>query len=344
MKKTVILIWLVFAIFSCGTGGMKLAGEWLSAKDGEMLYLSRDGYVDSAVVKNGKFEFALANAEPYEYVLSRENNGKREILLVYLDYCSTYIKLSDETERMWNKNFIKCEILGNPVGAIVWDLVYFALKTQSPFEDSALLQRLRDVAKRGDMASAYALYKYGAIFTCCMDYDEVMGYWNQLPEEIKQSTLGKEVQTEIAKKLPLTKGGVAPDFTLNTPEGKSVVFSEFIKGKKAVLINFWGSIYPPCRKKNEEILALYNKFHEKGFDVIGVSLDSEKEAWVKAIEEDKMPWPQVSELKGMDGNMRELYDFVALPNFVLVDGSGKVLANLQDWRRGVTETVENIFK
>ena len=343
IRKLFILIGLFGALFSCKSKEkeMTLAGEWLSAGEGQMLYLKNGEWVDSVEVKNGKFEFDLEGREPDEYLLSRMNEGKPELLLVYLDDCHTYLKLEEEVEQTGNYAWIKCGIEGNPVGAATWDAVLLGLK--DTWSETAV-RKYREVAARGDLASAFILWKFALVCVEFMTFDELNGYINNLPEAVKQSAVGKRMYSAMEKLLPLTKGAVAPDFTLNTPEGEPVSLSEYVKGKKVVLIDFWASFCAPCRAKNPVVLALYDKFHEKGFDVLGVSLDDDKEAWLKAIKEDKLPWVHVSELKGWKGDMPKLYNFSGIPNLVLVDGSCKILATSLELHRDLNKVVESLFE
>ena len=341
-KNLLVLMMLSLAMFACQTEGkkMSLSGEWLSAEKGQMLYLAGNEWVDSVEVRNGKFEFNLDGKEPDEYVLSRINKGEREILLVYLDNCRTYLKLG-EAEQVGNIAWIKCEIEGNPVGAVTWDAVFSAMKD---LWGETTIRKFREVSMRGDLASAFILWKYASICVEFMTYDELTGYMNKLSEEVKLSPVGKRMFSDLGEVLTMAKGATAPDFTLNTPDGKSVSLSEYVKEKKVVLIDFWASWCAPCRAKNPEVLALYDKYHKDGFDVLGVSLDTDKDAWMRAIQEDKLPWTHVSELQGWDGNMRVLYNFNGLPNLVLVDGSRRILATSSELHRGLKEVLENLFK
>lgn len=347
MDKLFVCVLLVLSLFACQAEDEKisLAGEWRTAKDGQVLYLqAKSGRVDSSVVRKGKFEFVLVDTVPDEYILWRVNNGKKAWLRVYLDHCQTHLKLSNETEKLQGADFMKCEITGNPVGAITWDLVRSSLMENDLFRDSVFLQRLREVVERGDMASAYAFMKFGAILADYMTYDEVMGYWNRLPETIKQGVVGKRGKNQLDKYLPFSKGGTLPDFTLNTANGQPVTLSEFVKGKKAVLIVFWASWVPSCPPRNLEVLTLYNKFHEKGLDILGISLDTKKDAWLKSVKENKLPWTQVSDPNMWDAEIAKLYMVNSVPSFILVGEDGKVLANSTQLYRELGKVIENVFK
>lgn len=93
-------------------------------------------------------------------------------------------------------------------------------------------------------------------------------------------------------------GQTAPNFTLNTPEGNPLSLAD-IKGKVKI-IDFWASWCNPCRQANPEVVEIYKEYHPKGLEILGVSLDNNQEAWVKAIEDDGLTWNHVSDLKGWE--------------------------------------------
>jgi thiol-disulfide isomerase/thioredoxin len=98
-----------------------------------------------------------------------------------------------------------------------------------------------------------------------------------------------------------------------------------LKGK-VVLIDFWASWCGPCRKENPNVVSLYEKYKDKGFTVFSVSLDSDKNAWMRAIETDKLIWPyHISELKRWDGLLSRSYGVNSIPFTVLIDAEGKVI-------------------
>ena len=119
-------------------------------------------------------------------------------------------------------------------------------------------------------------------------------------------------------------GGVAPDFTMNTPEGVPMKLSDH-KGK-VLLVDFWASWCGPCRRENPNVVAAYKKYHDKGFDVLGVSLDRTKDRWLQAIEKDGLIWHHVSDLKGWKNEAAALYGVRSIPATVLLDKEGKIIA------------------
>jgi peroxiredoxin len=120
----------------------------------------------------------------------------------------------------------------------------------------------------------------------------------------------------------------AADFTQKDTFGKDVKVSDF-KGNY-ILIDFWASWCAPCRSEIPDFIKVYENYHSKGFQILGVSLDKKKEMWFGAIQKDKIPWKNVSDLKGWTSSAARTYKIVSLPNNILIDPSGKIIAKNLD--------------
>jgi thiol-disulfide isomerase/thioredoxin len=155
----------------------------------------------------------------------------------------------------------------------------------------------------------------------------------------EQKALFKIVMNDANKKSPLLDfvdtrlkeieanrmiGTMAPSFLLKDPKGKEYTLEDFKGGY--TLVDFWASWCAPCRVANRKITPLYNKYKDKGFKIVSISFDDDKEKWVKAIEEDQIPWVQVSDLKGFNASeIKKLYKVKTLPTTYVLNPEGKVV-------------------
>jgi thiol-disulfide isomerase/thioredoxin len=140
----------------------------------------------------------------------------------------------------------------------------------------------------------------------------------------KDNTYADKILQRIELLQALEKGAVAPNFSLNTPEGETLSMHE-IPGKVKI-IDFWASWCYPCRKENPFMVKLYEKYHEKGLEIIGVSLDNDHKKWTAAIEKDGLPWIQISALKKWQCKSVKLYDVKSVPHTVILDGENRIIA------------------
>jgi peroxiredoxin len=154
------------------------------------------------------------------------------------------------------------------------------------------------------------------------------GFFTQFREQVdrmEQQEIALKMQEEEQKRLAslLPLGSVAPDIRQQTPDGGTFALSD-LRGK-VVLIDFWASWCRPCRMENPNVKRVYSKYASKGFEILGVSLDKDQGAWVKAIQDDGLPWKHVSDLGFWSNAAAQEYGVTSIPYTVLVDRDGKIL-------------------
>jgi len=122
----------------------------------------------------------------------------------------------------------------------------------------------------------------------------------------------------------LKLGKPAPPLVLHTLDGQSIATGDLLG--QVVIVTFWASWCGPCRKENPNVVAMYKKYHAKGFEIFGVSLDDNKEKWMKAVEADGLVWNHVSDLRAWENAAAKLYGVTSIPFALLLDKEGKIVA------------------
>ncbi|MFA9214939.1 MAG: thioredoxin-like domain-containing protein [Candidatus Methylacidiphilales bacterium] len=146
----------------------------------------------------------------------------------------------------------------------------------------------------------------------------------KLYSKFQNSKYAAVLHSRVQGMAATATGSLAPEIKLNDPYGKEFALSS-LRGK-VVMIDFWASWCAPCRKENPKVVALYQKYHDKGFDILGVSLDNNREKWINAINADKLTWYHVSDLLQWNTPLLRTYNFESIPHTVLIDKEGKIIA------------------
>lgn len=259
--------------------------------------------IDSVKVVGGKFSFKTKIKLPELYGLSV--NTANTPLYIFLEKTPITVKLSPA--KYYSNSVVE--------GSASQDLFEVYKKTQNVDISKFITEH------PGSIVSAYVLYRN---WSYRLTPDQILQNIALLDKSQQNSTYVKELKELVTVLNGLAIGKKAPDFVSKDPEGKSVRFSENLKGY--TLVDFWASWCGPCRKENPNIVAAYKEFHDKGFNIIGISLDKKKENWIKGIQDDHLDWLQVSELIYWNSEIAKLYGVRAIPANYLVDSKGIIVA------------------
>lgn len=176
-----------------------------------------------------------------------------------------------------------------------------------------------------------------------MEADVLESYLAGLNPKLDSVPFIITLKKRVAKLKLVTIGQQAPDFTLNDTLGNPVKLSDVYSKNEYTLIDFWASWCGPCRRENPNVVAVFNKYKAKGFEVFGISLDGDKGKWLKAIADDQLTWPHVSDLKGWKNQAAALYSVNSIPANLLVDKTGKIIGrNLREEK--LRETIAGLLK
>jgi peroxiredoxin len=174
--------------------------------------------------------------------------------------------------------------------------------------------------------------------------DVDFAYFQKVITNLDGKANGNEIydllKQQVSQLSALAPGTMAPEINLPQPNGDMLSLSSF-RGKY-VLIDFWASWCGPCRRENPNVKKVYDKYHSKGFEILGVALDKTQAAWVTAIEQDQLNWKHVSDLKYWQSSVVPAYQVQAIPLTFLIDKEGKIIAkNLRG--QALEDKLEEIF-
>ena len=190
-------------------------------------------------------------------------------------------------------------------------------------EDGKRMARTKDYAYTNNksVVSAYLTMRNNYY----LELPELDSITSNFDNSITKTKYVKALRDRVTILQRVAIGLSFTDFTLNDTTGNPLSLSSLI-GENYLLIDFWASWCGPCRRENPNLVAVYNDYNTKGFDIIGVSLDTDKNNWIKAIEKDSLTWSHVSDLQGWNSVAGKLYAVNAIPHSVILNENGTIVA------------------
>lgn len=362
MKRTFLLGLAIYPAFLFAqTAPFSVKGKVGKLNTPSKIYLlypgsQGDQVTDSSAVTNGEFSFKGSVEEPVQAILVLDSKGsglrnirpddKPDVLRLYLEKGTVSVNSADSLSKAAvsgkvNAENKKLQATLKPMGEklTAFNKEYMASTAEQKASQEymeglkkrydAMMDEQNEILKgfiKANPSSYVSLTALRSIAGSSPDPAEIEPLLNGLSPELKKSASLKPLiqSLEAAKKTAV--GTQAMDFTQNDPEGKPVKLSDF-RGKY-VLLDFWASWCGPCRQENPNVVKAYNKYKDKNFTVLSVSLDRQngKEAWLKAIKDDGLTWTHVSDLQFWNNEAAKMYGVQSIPKNFLIDPQGKIIA------------------
>lgn len=357
MKKilSITAILLLCMLSACAEKeGYTVSGKAEGTVDGDTVYLcDMQGFfqmtpVDTAIVKNGEFEFTGSQqGAAMRFIVpthkgSAEGLGMADFILENANIrIQTFLQKSQKKAVVESdgKNaalYRQFEALDKSWSEKInpsWDIVREKKGTEAQI---AAAQATMDSLTAQRNAAVYGFIKQHIPSGTS---DMLMSYeWRNLTEK-QQDELLAMFKTQgpdmpnyrrfAAERHAAATTGIGAKYTdiaLNDVNGKKIKVSDYVSKNRYTLIDFWASWCGPCRAEMPNVVKAYEAYHSKGLEIVGVSLDNKKEPWLKALKNLNMPWPQMSDLKGWDSEGAAAYNIKAIPANVLISQDGTIVA------------------
>jgi len=306
---------------------------------------------DSSEVKDGKYAFKGSLVEPVKarlqakYVAAADGkprtiSQRRDVASVFIEPAAIKITSNDSFSNIVVKGSASnaaAEKLDKKLKPLNEEMNAFMAKYSAAdaegkkkldSEYDVIDNKMKEVYKQfatGTPASPIALYAITQYAGYDINAAAVQPLFNKLPAKTRALPSATEFAERLAIAHKLVIGNPAMEFTQMDTAGKPVSLAS-LRGK-VLLVDFWASWCGPCRRDNPNVVRMFNQYKDKGFDVLGVSLDrpDAKEKWLKAIHDDKLTWTHVSDLKYWDNDVAKLYGVRAIPFNLLLDKEGKII-------------------
>lgn len=359
MKNHLLLLAFLALFISCNSTpeGYTISGTIIGeVADGTNVFLKKGGEgnnlveVDTTQITGGKFNFTGVNAIPeMHYIFMESTMGYTALILENgeIGFEAQKDSLGFAKVKGTFQNDHLADYMDKSKKASEQAMhIQEDMESANTSRDTVLLNSLReemdelrdeyttfemDYIKENPSALISALLIERSMMNKNPDFKELKALYDGLSPEIKETKAAQKLLKNLDSALERAKnagnanvGAVAPNFSAPTPTGEMLALND-IKGK-VTLIDFWAAWCRPCRAENPNVVNVYKKYHSKGLNIIGVSLDKTAEAWKKAIADDGLEWSHVSNIAYFDDAIAKLYNVNAIPAAFLLDENGVIVA------------------
>lgn len=378
MKNTLLILIIMLPFLAVAqTPGFTIKGKIGNLNSPVKIYLdyidNGEGHSDSVTLVNGTFSFSGYSDDISAARMSLDHTGEGEQASIFKGGDNIYIYFANENMTInSNDSLINAKVTGSKVydeqqaynkaiGGSIMEFnriasARFRSGTPEQQKDTAFINTIGRwfhkkvkalmVAQiqfaKDNPHSSFAVVALTESARSKVNVAQVEPIYNAIDEKWRMTVSGKDLAKRIQAAKTIGVGDPAPSFTLNDASGKPISLA-YLKGK-IVLIDFWASWCEPCRLESPNLKTQYQLYKDKGFEIISVSVDTDKKSWLKAINDDGLTWLQVSDLKGYQSEVVKSYGIGGVPSFFLISRDGKIIAKTNLQGAPLNTRLAEIFK
>ena len=349
MKASLASILFSIALLtSCQSNGYKISGSVSSSEglaDGDTLFVTKDLQTgipsDTLIIQDGKFKLS---GETDSTALCMIYSAKRNEInaAFFMEPGTIDIQLTDQPgasrvggttcNKQWQTLNDSVMSIGKEINRIAEHIYGNNLSQEEQQKGMEQIDKLnkrfaelvvKTAEKNIDNEFGYFLLTYYP--EELIDNNTRAKLIKDLPAEMRQRTAIKQMEQAINAAAKTAEGATIKDFTQRTPDGTEISLMDEVKKYKVTVIDFWASWCGPCRQEMPFMMQMYDKHQSKGLGIIGISLDNDKDAWVKGTEALGFTWPQMSDLKGWENEIAQHFQVTSIPHTIVVDQKGTIL-------------------
>lgn len=294
----------------------------------------------TATLKEGKFQFKGNLKHPDIKLLSFNKSGNFIPVFIEPTEITVNIDANNTVTVIGSKSHEEFIAYSNAINPYMQLLNQQSIPIDDATKASGIAAMEGFLSQYGgdSYVAPYAIFR---IFQFNNDTKVMEAHYQKLSKKVQETPIAQFMKEQIDEAKVNAIGTKLDDFTQEDVDGKPVKLSSF-KGKY-VLVDFWASWCRPCRDENPNVVAAYNRFKNKNFTVLGVSLDRSKDPWIQAIQKDNLTWTHVSDLKGWSNQVAVKFKITSIPQNILIGPDGTILAkNLRG--EALHQALEKILK
>lgn len=342
--------------------GYVITGSVEGAADGDTVYLQEANgrelvKIDTAIIRNGTFTFKGQQDSAVNRYLTCQVNNQPMLMDFFLENGKIKVELGKENDSAtgtpsndaYQEIREKIDGIGkktNQIFNMLGDTLLTDEQREAKLKEAEQLEAEYSAALKAavkkNIGNAVGIHLFKRTFYE-NSVDENDALLQQIPANFQSDEAIVKIKEMTEKQKRTAVGTKFIDFEMKTPEEKAVKLSDYAGKGKVVLVDFWASWCGPCRREMPNLVEAYAKYKGKNFEIVGVSLDQDAEAWKESIKSLKMTWPQMSDLKLWQNEGAQLYAVNSIPHTVLIDGEGTIIARGLHGD-GLTEKLAEVVK